>query len=271
MRYKRPFVRIARLGSLKVLPGWELTSPALKNRPLQAVIGSGWVGPHSCAPAQRSRSHAHTLALPARRTEPRRACTRTVTSDHRHSAGLPRFEELLAILDSFINNTSGRVTASGARRSPPYKYELDSHEAAVSVVTHTMPAYFEKYYKSFALIVLAENCDVSVNDGTIPRARFTIGAYVMGSAHPHVSKIKVNTVDGIIRSFGMARWRRCVGSSLNGRVVAHAPRRLRATRPTMCLLASHIAGMYSRCPLATTLDILCILNFTLLATTADIL
>lgn len=65
-----------------------------------------------------------------------------------------------------------------------------------------MPAY-SKYYKSFA-IVLAEKRDVSVNDSIMPRARITIGSCVMKSTHPHVSKIKVNTVDAIIRSFGMA-------------------------------------------------------------------
>lgn len=57
------FVRTIQLIKSAARIGWELVSRPLKNRPLQAVIGSGWVEPHSCAPGHRTHSLAHTRRL----------------------------------------------------------------------------------------------------------------------------------------------------------------------------------------------------------------
>lgn len=103
---------------------------SLKNRPLQAVIGSGWVEPHSCAPAHRTHSYAHTHRLSSVHTvtRPTRGArwqhpvpvhwTVLVIRSVRGGTGRPYVSE------SFINNTADRVTASGVRLA---------HSAAIQI------------------------------------------------------------------------------------------------------------------------------------------
>lgn len=96
-------------------------SPPLKNRPLQAVIGSGWVEPHSYAPAHRTHCYAHTHRLssvhtvtrPTRGAHPLHPVALSwaalVIRPARGGTGRPY------VWESFINNTADRVTASGVR------------------------------------------------------------------------------------------------------------------------------------------------------------
>lgn len=117
-----------------------------------------------CAGAPHALARPHAPAPRIRTTRPcagalrrQTLCSRLVPFqlgrlDPRAGSGRPY------ILDSFINITSDRVTASGGRRGSPRAYPLKYHMVSHGVVVKSRNACFTTWaYNSFALFVFCLN------------------------------------------------------------------------------------------------------------------